>query len=120
MIDNAVRRARANLSLVVPVRDPAHTDLAEWNSHAELPFVDEVIVVQPADADLVQGTISLHEFEHPDEAVYIFGGSQTRLNQSDVRNALAEFVFIQVGDLFPSQAGAIVLWDRIWKRGGRP
>jgi hypothetical protein len=52
MIDNAVRRACANLSLVVPVRDPAHTDLAEWNSHAELPFVDEVIVVQPADAPL--------------------------------------------------------------------
>lgn len=80
----------------------------------------DLVVVQPAEADLVQGTISLIDFEHPEEAVYVFGGTMTRLNQSDVRNALAEFVYIQAGDLFPSQAGAIILWDRFWKRGARP
>ena len=75
----------------------------------------DLVVVQPADADLVQGTTSLLAFEHPDEAIYIFGGSQTRLNQSDVRNALADFIYITAGDLYPSQAGAVVLWDRYTK-----
>lgn len=74
-----------------------------------------LVVVQPIDADFVQGTTSLTAFEHPDGAVYIFGGTITRLNKSDVRNALADHVYITAGDLFPSQAGAIVLWDRYSK-----
>lgn len=74
-----------------------------------------LVVVQPIDADFVQGKTSLTAFEHPDGAVYIFGGTITRLTQSDVRNALADHIYITAGELFPSQAGAIVLWDRYTK-----
>jgi len=74
-----------------------------------------LVVVQPIDADFVQGKTSLTAFEHPDGAVYIFGGTITRLNQADVRNALADHIYITAGDLFPSQAAGIVLWDRYTK-----
>ena len=80
----------------------------------------KIIVVQPETADFVQGETFLAELEHPDEAIYVFGGTQTRLTQHDLEDVdVAHYVYIPSPnkvDLFPSQAGAIVLWDRFWKR----
>ena len=82
--------------------------------------VADLVIVQPQDGDFVQGFNSLARFEHPEEAIYIFGGTMTRLTQADLGNQTPESIYIPTSeDLFPAQAGAIVFWDRFWKRGGR-
>lgn len=78
----------------------------------------DVIVVQPNDGDFVQGDVPLQALQHPAEAIYVFGGTMTRLTADDLRNVLSQRVFIPVGDLYPDQAAAMVFWDRIQKRGG--
>ena len=78
--------------------------------------VAPLVAVQPIDADFVKGKTSLTAFEHPDEAIYIFGGTITRLTRADLNGAeLFDTVYITAGDLYPAQAGAIVLWDRYSK-----
>ena len=77
----------------------------------------DLIVVQPRDGDFVQGVTNLKDFTHPDEAIYVFGGTMTRLNTTDIRLVKpAAAVYVPAGDLFPAHAGAIVLWDRRLKR----
>ena len=82
-------------------------------------FHDADLVVLAARAgDFVKGDQSLFEFEHPEEAIYIFGGTMTRLHEVDLRGLrpAAAKVYIIARDLYPAQAGAIVLWDRLVKR----
>lgn len=79
----------------------------------------KMIVVQPEDGDFVQGETFLAELEHPEEAIYIFGGAQTRLTQHDLEDVDVEaYVYLpkpNQTELFPNQAAAIVLFDRTWK-----
>ncbi len=88
-------------------------DLANYNAPAEL------LVLAGRAGDFVQGDIDLQELEHPADAIYIFGGTMTRLTAAEVYDAPRSVskVFIPADDLFPYQAGAIVLWDRWTKRG---
>ena len=78
----------------------------------------EFVVIQNPDGDFVSGVTNLEGVEHPDEAIYIFGGSLARLSEFDLEgaNELAR-VYIPIGAVFPHQAGAVVLWDRYMKRG---
>jgi len=77
----------------------------------------DLVVLAAIDGDFVQGQRALVSFEHPEEAIYIFGGSMTRLSQADLLGeTIVESLYIEAGDLFPSQAGAVVLWDRYVKR----
>jgi hypothetical protein len=75
-----------------------------------------LIAIQPKDADFIQGVTPLLEFNHPDEAIYVFGGTMTRLTRGDCLGAtLAATVYITELDLYPAEAGAIILWDRYLK-----
>ncbi len=86
-------------------------DLANYHPAAPL------VPVAAINGDFVQGETALFEFEHPEEAIYIFGGTMTRLTWADLQGLTLEAsVYIAAGDLFPAQAGAIVLWDRLTKR----
>lgn len=80
-----------------------------------------IIVVAPQDGDFVQGVTDLRDLDHPVEAIYIFGGAQTRLTQHDLEDVKpAALVYLpkpNKPELYPNQAGAIVLWDRYQKRG---
>lgn len=78
--------------------------------------IANLVILAARDGDFVQGDTALLEFEHPDEAIYIFGGTMTRLSQADLRGIHPAKVYITAGDLFPAQAGAIVLWDRYAKK----
>ena len=75
----------------------------------------ELVVVASIDGDFVQGDTSLLAFEHPGEAIYIFGGTMTRLTQEDIRGVETSRIYITAGDMFPAQAGAIILHDRYTK-----
>lgn len=73
----------------------------------------DIVIVQNRDGDFVQGSTDIRDFEHPDEAIYVFGGSMTRLTKADLEGVNpTAFVYLPCGDLYPSQAAAIVLWDR--------
>ena len=72
-----------------------------------------IVIVQPDFGDFVQGEIRLDDFDHPPQALYVFGGTVTRLTDFDVAGArIHAKVFIPTTEFFPSQAGAITLWDR--------
>ena len=90
-------------------------DLANFNPVAEL------FVLAGVNSDFVQGEVDLQELEHPEAALYIFGGTMTRLTEAEIYDAPIEvskiFIAADGVPLFPSQAGAIVLWDR-WIKGG--
>ncbi len=90
-------------------------DLANFNPVAEL------IALAGVDGDFIQGEVDLQEFEHPEAAIYIFGGTMTRLTEVEIYDApipvIKVFIAADGVPLFPSQAGAIVLWDRYLKRG---
>ncbi len=79
----------------------------------------ELLVLAGRAGDFVQGDVDLQELEHPADAIYIFGGTMTRITAREIYDAPGEIskVFIPTDDLFPYQAGAIVLWDRYTKRG---
>lgn len=79
--------------------------------------VAPLVVLAARDGDFVQGETALFEFEHPEDAIYIFGGTMTRLHEVDLRGIdKPAKVYIIARDIFPAQAGAIVLWDRLVKR----
>ena len=78
----------------------------------------ELLILAGRDGDFVQGDIDLQELEHPADAIYIFGGTMTRLHEVDLRGIdKPAKVYIIARDIFPAQAGAIVLWDRRLQRG---
>lgn len=78
----------------------------------------KLVVIQNPDGDFVQGVDSLTTFEHPEDAIYIFGGSLARMTEFDLTDAqIHAYVYIPVGALYPHQAGAVVFWDRLIKRG---
>lgn len=76
----------------------------------------DLVVIQPRFGHFVQGVSDLLAFEHPDEAIYVFGGTMTRLSHHDLEGVKpSAAVYIPAGDQFPATAGAIVLWDRLTK-----
>ncbi len=81
----------------------------------------ELLVLAGANGDFVQGDIDLQELEHPVDAIYIFGGTMTRITAREIYDAPVPVskVYIPIDGvpLFPYQAGAMVLWDRYSKRG---
>lgn len=83
-----------------------------------------IVVVQPSDGDFIQGLEELRDFTHPLDAIYVFGGSVTRLKPATLglyQGAWLEpaaSVYIPTSaDLYAAQAGGIVLWDRFTKVG---
>lgn len=88
-------------------------DLANFNPVADL------FVLAGVDGDFVQGDVDLQELEHPADAIYIFGGTMTRLTAAEIYDAPIPVSKVYISadgvTLFPAQAGAIVLWDRLTK-----
>lgn len=79
----------------------------------------EHVALAGVDGDFIQGDVDLQAFEHPEDAIYIFGGTMTRLTESDFWDDPVEpikvFIPLDGVPLFPAQAGAITLWDRYSK-----
>lgn len=85
--------------------------------HEEPPANLPIILIQPQDGFHVQGESSLVDFVHPDDCVYLFGASNGHL---ELNQDVAAKVYIPhqpTWNLFASQAAAIVLYDRLVKRG---
>jgi hypothetical protein len=83
---------------------------------SELPSDCVTVRVQPEHGRYVQGAQSLCDFEHPEDCVYVFGSDVGFVKDDDCDYS----VFIPshtAWTLFASQAGAVVLYDRLLKHG---
>ena len=89
----------------------------------ELPSERPLVVLAPVDGRYIQGNVNLKDFVHPENAIYLFGGSQDNLSDEDDLGGRKPdaLVYIPVveHEMYGHAAGYIVLWDRYIKRGGR-
>lgn len=80
------------------------------------------VLVQPAAGRWVQGDIPLPEFDHPEDAVYIFGPEDGHLPPEEEGEYDCKVYIPQSRShvtLYAHQAAAIVLYDRLVKNGDR-
>ena len=91
---------------------------ATWiSSYEELPDLP-LVVTAPIHGRYFKGRIPLSEFEHPKEAIYIFG-SDSEVMQDDFKKANYP-VYIPTDttdDMYSFVAYATVAWDRRMKLG---
>ena len=65
--------------------------------------------------ELVEGAMPLHQFEHPDEAYYIFGPEDGTINQKVIDAADAVVYIPTIGCLNLAATVNVVLYDRLSK-----
>lgn len=75
-----------------------------------------IVVVSPENARRLPGTTSLVSYEHPEDAVYLFGGDHTIL-ETDLPYSDCVFIPSDGAEFYSHVAGSIVLYDRMLKRG---
>jgi hypothetical protein len=89
---------------------------------SELPLTRRLVVLAHQEGRYIKGDQSLVDFVHPDNAIYLFGGSHDNLNDEDdlggrVPDALVFIPTIE-HECFGHAAAYMTLWDRYVKRGG--
>lgn len=88
----------------------------------ELPDDRPLVVLAYFAGRYIQGNESLKDFMHPDDAIYLFGGSYGNLNDEDdlggrVPDALIYIPSVE-HECYSHSAAYMTLWDRYVKRGG--
>lgn len=77
--------------------------------------------MSPKNAVYVPGTISIHDFEHPDECCYLFGSDSAHLSIDQLGGREpdhAVYIPVDTNDtMYSFMAGAITLYDRRLTRG---
>lgn len=87
---------------------------------AELPKEIPLIILAPPAGQFIQGTVSLADFTHPENAIYIFGGSRAVLTEEDLGGRKPQtVVYIPTvkHEMYSHTAAYVTLWDRYVKRG---
>jgi len=91
---------------------------------ADLPADCELVVMSPETARYIQPTVTLQEFVHPDRAVYFFGADTIFLSDDDLGGRQPDHVVCapnvsprESDELYSFVVGAVVLYDRLVKRG---
>ncbi len=83
---------------------------------SDLPSASQLVVLAPPNGRYIQGNISLEDFAHPTDAIYLFGGDIDFLSETEMNNRQADsLVYVpteSADDLFSWVAYAIVMWDR--------
>jgi hypothetical protein len=89
---------------------------------AELPSDRPLVVLAPAAGKYIQGTESLEDFVHPENAIYMFGGSHVNLNDEEhMGGRVADhYVYISLVqyECYAHGAATVVLWDKRMKQSG--
>ena len=98
-----------------------YQDVTPCDTAADLPLDRPIVVLAPADGKYVQGNESLDDFVHPEDAIYLFGGTQANLSDEDdlggrVPDHLVYIPTVKL-EMYGHAAGYIVLRDRYVKRG---
>lgn len=90
------------------------------SSADELPKDIPLVVIQPINGRFIKGTVSLKDFEHPEDAIYMFGGSHSMMHHDDFGDRVADhLVYIPTVklEMYSFAAAYITLWDRFVKNG---
>ncbi len=90
---------------------------------SELPSDRPLVVLAPPDDKYIHGNESLDDFVHPEDAIYLFGGSHGNLNDEDdlggrVPDSLVYIPTVK-HNMYSHAAGYQTLRDRYVKRGNR-
>lgn len=87
---------------------------------AELPDVP-LVVLAHEDSRYIKGSEALDKFTHPDDAIYLFGGSHANLNDADDLGGREPDHLIYIPsvkyEMYSHAAAYITLYDRYVKRG---
>jgi tRNA(Leu) C34 or U34 (ribose-2'-O)-methylase TrmL len=97
-----------------------HTDTQNRSLAIPLQRVNDLVSDAPESAkiicvDLVDGAIALTEFEHPEEAIYIFGPEDGTISQAVIDQADAVVYIPANGCLNLAATVNVVLYDRMSK-----
>ena len=92
------------------------TDILEENKHLTKVFVEPQ---NPGNPKAFHNGISLEDFEHPKDVLYMFGSFQFSSTRYKTNNDLSVDVptIHNKGVLYPHQCLVTVLYDRLIKRG---
>ncbi len=98
-----------------------HQPTIRIDTASELPAGRPLVVLAPPDGRYIKGTESLADFQHPENAIYLFGGSHNNVSDEDDLGGRvpAALVFIPMieHECFGHSAAYMTLWDRYVKRG---
>jgi hypothetical protein len=86
----------------------------------ELPSDRPLVVLAPEAGKYVQGTENLKDFEHPDDAIYLFGSSHLNLCEDEMGDRVADhcvYIPLVKCECYAPPAAYMTLWDRYVKRG---
>ena len=87
----------------------------------ELPKGCALCIFSPQDARYFKGDESLTEFEHPKDAIYMFGSNKKNLSEDEMGYRLPDrSVYIPTDthhEMYDFVAAAVVLYDRQVKHG---
>lgn len=90
------------------------------NTAEDLPD-NPLVVLAPKEGRFVKGEMSLVDFEHPEDAVYLFGQNNQNLSELELGNRVPDHViYIPTSDhveMYSWTAYAVTYWDRSMKHG---
>jgi hypothetical protein len=85
----------------------------------ELPKDSMLVVSAPKEGRTIQGNECLHSFQHPKNAIYMFGQDNVNLGEIELGNRVPDhlvYIEAKTHELYAHVAAALVLYDRIRKR----
>jgi hypothetical protein len=86
------------------------------NDDRSLVGFTNLVVFSPPDAEHCPGTVSLWDFEHPENAAYFFGSDGGSITQDQIGIPSLPIVYIPSStELFSFHAALIALHDRLMK-----
>ncbi len=99
-----------------------NTDTKKMSRHIPLTAIDNVLAAKAKNMkviciDLVEGAIPLPNYQHPENALYIFGPEDGSIEQ-DVIDQADDVVYIPtIGCMNLAASANVVLYDRLCKQG---
>ncbi len=98
-----------------------NTDTKNINQHISLTAIDHILAAKTAKMkviciDLVEGAIPLPNYQHPENALYIFGPEDGSISQ-EIINKADDVVYIPtLGCMNLAATANVVLYDRLCKQ----
>ena len=97
-----------------------HANVERITTIVELPPKVPVVLLASRGGRYLAGDESLVDFQHPENAIYLFGWDDGNVSPVDIDKTVAHKVFVPTADhveMYSWIAGAITFYDRAVKRG---
>jgi len=99
--------------------------VSHWKEIEVIPYDDipddvEIVLLAPKNGHIVSGEISLHDFEHPENACYVIGPDHVHFQLDLIPRPPDHIVYIPLDgyqEMYSWVSAGIVLYDRSLKNG---